>query len=91
MDVKYEYDEDKIIADIMDYINNTYTQHYSRGEKIQTTKYIMSHCDYGIDFLRGNVLKYISRFGYKEGNNKKDLLKAIHYIIWMIYYSEEDK
>jgi hypothetical protein len=29
----------------------------------------------------GNILKYAQRYGKKEGKNKKDLMKVIHYAI----------
>ena len=31
-----------------------------------------------LDFMQGNVIKYVTR--YKEKNGKEDLLKAIEYI-----------
>lgn len=40
-------------------------------------------------FLIGNVIKYISRYGKKKGNNREDLLKAIHYIIYLAFYVEK--
>jgi len=82
----FEFSEDEILADVQEYIKNTYNQHYSAGNKIQTTEFIMSQFDDGIDFLRGNSLKYLSRYGIKDGKQKKDLLKAIHYIVLMMHY-----
>ena len=29
----------------------------------------------------GNILKYAQRYGKKDGKNKKDLMKVIHYAI----------
>ena len=45
------------------------------------------------DFCRGNAMKYLARYGKKGGKNKKDLFKAIHYIILLITSEEnnEDK
>ena len=38
-----------------------------------------------IGFYRGNVLKYIARFGAKdEGNPLKDAKKACQYLNWLI-------
>lgn len=87
----YKFNEDKILKEITDYIGTTYNQHYSKNEKIQTTEYIMSQFDDGIDFLRGCALKYLARYGQKEGKNKKDLLKAVHYIVLMMYYDFNDE
>ena len=30
-------------------------------------------------------MKYLARYGKKDGKNRKDLLKAMHYIILMMY------
>lgn len=41
----------------------------------------------GMDYFSGNVAKYIMRFTNKHG--KEDLLKAQHYLAYMIeHYSE---
>jgi hypothetical protein len=48
--------------------------HYSKL-KIQPVEYIMQN---GLDYLQGNVIKYITRFRDKAG--VQDLDKAIHYI-----------
>ena len=82
----YEFKEDVILKDIEEYIASTYDEHYANSGKIQTTAYIMSQFEDGIDFLRGNGLKYLSRYGIKAGRNQKDLLKTIHYCILMLYY-----
>ena len=46
---------------------------------IEPVDYIMKN---GLDYLHGNVIKYISRHRFKNG--KEDLLKAIHYIEMII-------
>ena len=86
----YKFSEDKIIKEISAYIDATYGQHYSKNqdqEKIQVTEFMMSHFPDGEDFLRGNALKYLCRYGLKDGKNRKDLLKAVHYIILMMHYN----
>ena len=90
----YKFSEDKIIKEISAYIDATYGQHYSKNidqEKIQVTEFMMSHFVDGEDFLRGNALKYLCRYGLKDGKNRKDLLKAVHYIILMMHYNGRDK
>ena len=52
-------------------------QHYQQG-KIQTWDYII---DQDFDFLLGNVVKYVSRAGSKEGESElDDLIKAQIYL-----------
>jgi hypothetical protein len=87
--MKYKYNEDKALREIEEYINKTYGQHYSKS-KIQATEYIVDQ-QQSLDFLTGNVIKYISRLGKKDGFNKNDVLKAIHYCIMALYYIDEFK
>ena len=35
-------------------------------------------------FAEGNAIKYICRYGKKNGKNKMDLFKAIHYLVLLI-------
>ena len=42
------------------------------------------------DFCQANAIKYLCRYGKKDGKNRKDLLKAIHYII-LLMSSEDNK
>lgn len=52
--------------------------HY-KDMKIQPIEFIHAN---GLDFLQGNVVKYVTRFRAKNG--KQDLLKAKHYIDLLI-------
>lgn len=79
----YIFDEDKYITEIKKYIISTYNQHYAHG-KYQATDTIVD-AGYGEGFCMGNIFKYAKRFGKKEGKNRKDLLKIIHYSILMLY------
>lgn len=54
--------------------------HYKRYA-IQPTEFIFKN---GLDFIQGNVIKYVMR--YKEKNGKQDLLKAKHYIELLLEY-----
>lgn len=48
--------------------------HY-KSLKIQPVEYITAN---NIPYLEGNVIKYVTRHGSKNG--KEDVLKAIHYL-----------
>ena len=53
--------------------------HY-RNQPIQPIEIIDA---YGLDFARGNALKYLLRAGSKPGEDKSDdLLKAIWYLVY---------
>ena len=74
--IKYKFNENKIVNDIIDYINATYSSHYSNS-KYQATEIIIDQ-GYGTGFCMGNILKYAQRYGKKNGRNKADLMKVIH-------------
>tara|TARA_R100001230_G_C5522729_1_gene59403 strand:+ start:216 stop:446 length:231 start_codon:yes stop_codon:yes gene_type:complete len=64
-------------------------QHY-KGCAIQPVEYIYRN---NLDYLEGNVVKYITRHRTK-GEGRKDIEKAIHYaqlILEMHYGGEDDK
>ena len=76
---KFKFNEDKILNDMLEYIEATYGGHYSKN-KFQSTEFIID-CGHGMGFALGNVLKYAQRYGKKEGYNRSDLMKIIHYAI----------
>ena len=86
-DRRYKYSEDRILKELDDYISGTYNQHYSAGDdKIQTLDLIESIGD-AEPFCRSNAIKYLSRFGKKNGKSKLDILKAIHYCVLLYHFS----
>ena len=38
---------------------------------------------------KANAIKYLARYGKKNGKNRKDLLKAVHYVILLMSEDEE--
>jgi hypothetical protein len=75
--IDYKYDEDALIKELQEYVDVTYGQHYSQ-DKVQTTEFVID-AGHGEGFCLGNVIKYTQRYGKKEGKNRKDLLKVLHY------------
>jgi|TARA_Y100000296_G_scaffold63997_1_gene74707 hypothetical protein len=75
----YKFKEDIILNDVKKYIDETYSSHYSKSKK-QTTEIIIDQ-GHGTGFCMGNILKYAQRYGKKDGHNKNDLMKVIHYAI----------
>ena len=78
--IDYKFKENIIVNDIMDYINKTYDSHYAKTKNYQATEIIIDQ-GHGTGFCMGNILKYAQRYGKKEGRNKNDLMKVIHYAI----------
>ena len=84
--IQYKYNEDRLLKEIKEYIDGTYDEHYSQN-KFQATEFILDS-GHGDGFCIGNIMKYAQRYGKKEGYNKKDLLKVIHYAIIALYNHE---
>ena len=83
----WKYQEDKTLIEIRDYLSGTYKSHYtSQDSKTQTLDLIESIGD-GEPFCRSNAIKYLSRFGKKNGKSKMDILKAIHYCILLYHFA----
>ena len=75
--MNYKFNEGEILKEIQQYIDDTYVQHYAAG-KIQSTEFIID-AGHGEGFTIGNIIKYAQRYGKKNGFDKSDLLKVIHY------------
>ena len=85
--VNYKYHEDEILDELKRYIDSTYSQHYSTN-KYQATEFIIDG-GHGEGFCIGNIMKYAQRYGKKNGKNKQDLLKVLHYAIIMLHIHNE--
>jgi len=83
-DIEYKYSEDRIIADMKAYIDRTYTEHYQGSGNIQCFDAWMA-LDSATTTFRDTALKYLWRYGKKSGNNKDDLMKALHYVMLCLY------
>jgi len=85
----WKYNEDKILKDIEDYVTSTYGSHYcghnDAYKDIQTID-LMAAKDLAPGFCQANILKYGSRYGDKDGRNKRDLLKVIHYAMLLLHF-----
>jgi hypothetical protein len=81
--IDYKYNESVLLKELTEYIDSTYSEHYSQN-KFQTTEMIIDNGD-GIGFTRGNIVKYAQRYGRKEGRNRKDIMKVLHYALIMLY------
>ena len=77
--INYKFNEKNLIDDLQNYIDKTYDGHYSKN-KFQSTEFIID-CGHGMGFALGNVLKYAQRYGKKEGYNRADIMKILHYAL----------
>jgi len=84
--INCKYNEDVILNEIADYVLSTYQGYYVGKGDIQTVD-VWDTLGSAETTCRDTALKYLMRFGKKDGKNKKDLLKAVHYIVLLIHYS----
>ena len=85
----YKYHEEEILRDIEEYVSSTYQGHYTGTKhefrKVQTLD-LMAARDIAPQFCQANILKYGSRYGSKNGKNKTDLMKVIHYAMLLLHF-----
>ena len=86
--IEYAFNEDALLDEMQSYIDSTYDAHYSQ-DKYQSTQ-IIEDMGHGMGFALGNVIKYCQRYGKKDGFNRNDLKKVIHYgIIALAMHDKE--
>ena len=86
-----KYGEEKIINEIKTYLESTYQQHYSTTDEGFQVQDILRHLNINKDFCQANAIKYLCRYSKKNGYNRTDLLKAVHYIILLMSEETNDE
>ena len=82
--ISYKYAENRVIADFKAYIDKTYSQHYMTENNVQCFDAWIA-LDDATPTFRNTAIKYLWRYGKKNGNNKDDLMKVLHYTIMCLY------
>jgi hypothetical protein len=81
----YKYAENQIIDDFQAYIDNTYAGHYkTENRNIECFDAWIALGDSTPTF-RNTAIKYLWRYGKKNGSSKADLMKALHYTLMCLY------
>jgi hypothetical protein len=91
--MNYKYAEDQIIADFKAHVDKSYLEHYKTEDfNIECFDAWIALGDSTPTF-RNTALKYLWRYGKKNGNNKADLMKALHYTLMCLYvdHYKDDK
>lgn len=83
-----KYKEDEFLDKALTYIKGTYDEHYGSVGGIQLMDLFHSNGE-AISFCKNSIIKYIHRYGKKDGLNQKDLFKAIHYITILDHLSKD--
>lgn len=85
---EYNYNEPEYLQELVDYVDSTYGQHYvNQGIQVVDVWQSMGSLN---TTARDTAIKYLARYGKKNGRNRKDLLKAMHYIILMLYAEDSN-
>jgi hypothetical protein len=85
---KYKYSEDETLKEISEYIESTYSGHYVGKGAIQTLD-VWETLGSAETSCRDVAIKYLMRYGKKNGHNRKDLLKTIHYLFFLLHYNNK--
>ena len=86
--IEYKFNEYENLIALKEYVDSTYDQHYSKS-KFQATEFIVDS-GHGEGFCIGNILKYSQRYGKKEGKNRADLLKVLHYALIALHVHDQE-
>ena len=84
--IKFKYNEGLILDELHQYIKKTYGSHY--GDKVQAQD-LISSAGHAEGFYIGNIIKYASRYGKKNGKDKSDLMKVLHYAVLALNHHNE--
>lgn len=90
MSIEYKFNEENLLAELKEYVDSTYDQHYAT-EKYQATDIIIDS-GHGTGFCLGNVIKYAKRYGRKGTSDdaRKDLMKVLHYALIQLYIHDKE-
>ena len=86
-----KYREDEILNEVKEYIERTYSQHYSTTKDGFQVQDMLRQIGIDKDFCQANAIKYLCRYGKKYGKTRKDLLKAIHYVVLLMSSEDNNK
>lgn len=81
------FNEEEFLSELRTHLEKTYDEHYIQGDR-QVIENVMDGMN-SLEFLTGTVQTYIARYGKKQGYNKADLFKAVHFILFMWYYTDK--
>jgi hypothetical protein len=89
----FKFKELDNIVELVEHIESTYSKdnHYIGvdGDDIQLVEFWNAKGT-AITTCGDIAEKYLTRFGKKKGYNKSDLYKAIHNILFMLYFAEKN-
>ncbi len=85
-----EYNEQLTLDEFQGYLKNTYEGHYNSESKGGQVIDSIMDAGHGEGFCVGNIIKYASRYGKKDGKNVYDLYKVIHYTLLLKHIRDRE-
>jgi len=85
-----EYNEQLTLDGFQEYLTKTYKGHYNSESKGGQVIDSIIDAGHGEGFCVGNIIKYASRYGKKNGKNKDDLYKVIHYTLLLNHIRDRE-
>jgi len=89
-EIEWKYDEPRLLAELETYLAGTYGAHYVGEDNLQAIDLVAAG-GMLMQFAASSIIKYAFRFGKKDGLNRKDLLKIIHYAMFMLWQMDKNK
>ncbi len=83
-DIEFRRNEDFVLEKLFEYICGTYEEHYSSERKDRDVFDDWDDMGIAKEAYLSNIIKYAKRFGKKDGYNKKDLMKVLHYTVLLM-------
>ena len=82
--------EDPYIGELLRYVSSTYKKHYAQSGQ-QTIVEIINQGD-GIGFSKGNIRKYLNRYGHKGtvDDARLDILKLLHNALYLLISHDKE-
>lgn len=80
--VTWRFGEEKVFGEIINHVASTYLTHYGGDRQPIENTIARGH---GLPFCVESAITYLERFGKKEGYNRLDLLKCIHFCMLAMY------
>ena len=83
----YKFDEERLLKELQEYIDNTYSQYYAQSQ-FQASEFVIDS-GHGVGFCVGSIMKYAQRYGKKSGFNRKALWKIVHYGLMLLHVHDK--
>lgn len=87
--INYDFNEAALIGEFKAYIDSTYDPSYHYAGKIQAMS-VVNEAGHGASFAMGNIIKYAMRYGKKQGYNRKDIMKIMHYALLALHAHDQE-